>query len=420
MNTEFDPYAGNILTQNLGPILAPEEAVERQIRVPVIPQRIEDEPMYVRLHSLTELQNLHVPFFQSSQIYQSIDLMLRAGYRDRNPNNSHTWTTIAGRSVPPVSLRPPGKAAVEVGHSGVGKTQGILRSFECYPTQVIRHESFPKLIGPHYQMVFLSVDVPASGKLSDLARNLMVAWDNAMRLYVENYVNRFGADILSKDKGQAMMEEVRQVLLAHYLGVLHLDEVQNFFKLMPLKNRRKNVGEEYELTIVEEQCLREVLALINTWGIPIIFSGTPEGVGQLSRRFSNIQRFMSYGYHQIDRFEDWKDKEFVKLVEQLMRYQYVKEPLTNVDEVCVLLHRLSGGISRIIVTLWFAAHRYAFMENTDALTLEIIEKAAKRFLTPIKSAIDALKSGKAEEIARYDDLINTNSDVWQSIWNPAL
>ena len=71
-------------------------------------------------------------------------------------------------------------AALVVGHSGTGKTEAILRALNCYPTQVITHDSFPRLKGPHHQMVALSVDVPPSGRSADLAANLMTAWDTAM------------------------------------------------------------------------------------------------------------------------------------------------------------------------------------------------------------------------------------------------
>jgi hypothetical protein len=424
MQERYDPYRGNILIEGLGPIPEPKDVLARLLRMPEIPPSVGNIPMHVRLHALTDLQNLHIPSLVDSQIFQTIDLMTKAGYRDRDPSKPTTWTTVAGQVVPPVSIRLPGKAATVVGHSGTGKTQGISRGLEFYPAQVIRHEIFPEVIGPHYQMVFLSVDVPASGRLADLARNIMVAWDQAMRKHVKDYVARFDSQTLNKTSGPAMMDEVRGVAVSHFLGVLHLDEVQNFFKLIALRNRKKNVSGENELAIVEEQCLREVLALINTWGIPVIFSGTPEGVGQLSRRFSNMQRFSSYGYHQIDRHcvsdnhDDFDKSEYGSFVHQLMRYQYVKKPLDCDYEVGRLMIELTGGIKRIMTALWFAAHRVAFSKNNDFLSPDHLKEAASMYLKPIQGAINALNSGKPEDVARFDDLINTCPEIWSSIWMP--
>ena len=123
-------------------------------------------------------------------------------------------------------------AAAVVGHSGVGKTEAILRALNRYPKQVIVHEKFPRLEGSHPQVVWISVDVPASGKAIDLARNLMVAWDAALHRAIPDREARF-LDIPATRDGARLLDEWRQVAISHFLGVLHLDEVQNFFKRRP-------------------------------------------------------------------------------------------------------------------------------------------------------------------------------------------
>ena len=109
-----------------------------------------------------------------------------------------------------------------------------------------------------------------------------------------------------------MLDEWRQVVSAYFLGALHLDEVQNFFKLPTLKKQRSKSSDaaDLELSIIEDQCLKWMLKLTKTWKIPIIISGTSDGVGALMKRLANTQRFVSGGYHPIKHFESADDPAF--------------------------------------------------------------------------------------------------------------
>lgn len=86
-------------------------------------------------------------------------------------------------------------AAVIDGHSGTGKTESILRALDLGPCQVIEHPSFPKLNGKHQQLVWLSIDVPSSGRADDLAANLMSSFDTAMEKHVAGWQNRFTSSL---------------------------------------------------------------------------------------------------------------------------------------------------------------------------------------------------------------------------------
>lgn len=118
-----------------------------------------------------------------------------------------------------------------------------------------------------------------------------------------------------------MFHEWRQVAKGHFLGLLHLDEVQNFFKLPPLGKRRLKAGttETLELKIVEDQCLKEILTLTNTSQMPLVCSGTPDGVRALMNRFANIQRISASGFHQFNIFESQNDKSLELFIGRLGR-----------------------------------------------------------------------------------------------------
>lgn len=206
--------------------------------------------------------------------------------------------------------------------------------------------------------------------------------------------------------------------MTHFLGVLHLDEVQNFFKLPRLDKRIKRVGQDgrLELSIVEDQCLKWVLTLSNTWQIPLIISGTPDGVEALGKRLSNIQRLASSGFHHLQPFAvDTADGAWVLFFSQLAKYQYVAQPLPANDELSKLVMELTAGVPRIVIALWFAAHRIAFERRDDDLRLTDFKKAAATFLSPLAPAVAALLSNDPTRLSRYQDLL-PGGEFWAQFW----
>lgn len=419
--TPYDPYAGNILVKGLGPILAREEAYRALLYLPPPPDRPETIPTHVRLHNLLTLQDFHIPSAESTRVQQTIDLMTRQGYRYRDPIQASTWAHVVAEQRTHKTPRAPAMSAVAAGHSGTGKTQAILRALQCYPKQVITHSNFPRIEGPHHQMVWLSVDVPPSGRSADLATNLMTAWDDSMERAGLGPYRRFAAS-LTRDRrdGQRMLDEWRQVALSHFLGLLHLDEVQNFFKLATLRRRKapKGSDDRPELSIVEDQSLRWILTLLNTWQVPVMLSGTPDGVGALTKRLSTTQRIVSGGYHKLSPFEAANHPDLKEIFfEQLLRYQYVKHPLQDSDALRRTVVELTAGLPRLIIALWFAAHRVAFERTDDTLRLEDFYQGATRFLAPVSAAVKALRSGDPAQMMRFEDLIPSDDGFWDSFWS---
>ncbi len=426
-STCFNPYAGNILIDHLGPILDRPAAARAMTFLPPRPENPGQVPKHIRLRYVIQLRDYHWVSLEGLRVQESIDMALRDSYRYRDPNTPQTWSVISGEKVAHKTPRAPAMAVLAVGHSGSGKTQAILRTLTIYPSQVVIHESFPNLAQSHPQLIWLSVDVPASGRSDDLAAELMTAFDTAMEKHIPCWIKRFATAVSrSRRDGQQMLDEWRQVASAHFLGALHLDEVQNFFKLPTLKRRRSKTSDpaDLELSIIEDQCLKWILTLTNTWQIPIILSGTPDGVGALMKRFANTQRFVGGGYHPIKHFESADDPAYFcadpktpGFINVLGQYQYVVDTLKIDRDVANKILELSGGIPRLIIALWIAAHRVALESpNTDSLTLKDFERAANTYLAPVKPAIAALRSKDPRQIARFEDLMPIDDNFWASFW----
>lgn len=413
--TRPDPYAGNPLVSGLGEIPSRESAIKALTYLPQTPPSMDGIDRSTRLHYLMDVRDLHIPPLIERQLLETTDLMLRQGYRYRDPRNASTWRSISGEKMPGPILLPSAFAASVEGLSGVGKTQGCLRSLHRLPAQVVPHESFPRLVNGLTQVVWLSVEVPASGKASDLARALMEAWDNATN------GDRF-EKWLAKDKipdGMKALDEWRQVAVSHFLGVLHLDEIQNLFKLGSLKQRKERSGLSGapELSVVEDQVLRWLLYLTNSGQIPLLVSGTPDGIGALTKRLSTLERITTLGYHAFEPFSDPKQTDFTKIfLRQLGRYQYVKTPLAVDENLARMIVELTGGVQRIIIALWIAAHRVAFERKDDDLRLTDFTTAANTWLAPLSNAVAALRSGDPGKMNRYEDLIQRDTSFWAKFW----
>lgn len=409
------PYAGNILVAELGDIPSPVTALSSLTHLPDIPGAMDGIPRHIRLHHLMVVRDLHLPPLIERQLLQTVDLMVRQGYRYRDPRLSSTWGTVSGENQRRKILLPPAFAAAVEGLSGVGKTQACLRCLHRFPSQTIGHACFPRMEQGLLQTVWLSVEVPASGKAADLARALMETWDQATG------GNRF-AHWLGKEKitdGMKALDEWRQVAVGHFLGALHLDEIQNLFKLSSLKQRkdRKGSGDAPELSIVEDQLLRWLLYLTNSGQIPLLVSGTPDGIGALTKRLSTLERINTMGYHPFEPFSDPKAPEFLAtFLGQLGKYQFVKNRLSVDENLAELIIDLTGGIQRLIIALWVAAHRVAFERKEDDLRLSDFTQAASTWLAPLAPAITALRNKDVGKMARYEDLIRRDTTFWAKFW----
>ena len=403
--TTFDPYQGNILVEKLGQIKSRKEISKFLTYLPKLPPtNIESIPRHIRLHLLQDVRDLHVPGLNEARLGESLDLMLRQSYKYRDPKLNNTWSKLYG-SVPEQKIitAPPMVMGVS-GHSGVGKTQSTRKSLSGY-RQVITHDKFPNIVNQFNQVVWISVDVPSSGKSEHLAMNLMNAWDQALASQVDSYTPRF-TESLRKNKLD---------------GPRMLDEAQNLFAIPSLKKRnaiKSNQEQPLRLSIKEDACLKWILSFTNTWNMSLLISCTPDGINAFKSRFSNLQRFISYGLHTLKRFESADDPQFKDVfLPCLFKYQYVKDKLVDIERVGKVLIQLSGGIQRIIIALWIAAHRISFeREKSDALLIGDFTEAAKVYLAPIAPAIKALNSGEPSQMSVYEDMIG-DEGFWDAFWN---
>lgn len=433
---EYDPYEGNILIDGLGPIPSSDDIEKSLLYLPKRPKEVLSAPLHVRLHELLLLEHLYAPSHTSVEVALSIDMALRHSYRSRDPRiPRNRWKEHpSGRlqaSIQPhlvdASFPPESEDRARVitgrGVAGLGKTATIRRGLGRYP-ELIVHKSFPGIIGPHLQIVRLSINIPPSGQLVDLAAALMSEWD---RILVQRFgpnAATFEAPLLKyrsnrkPSQGIPMFEEWSARARAHFLGALHLDEVQNFFRLATKESRRaaRSLDVTPELTIKEDEALLRLLTWCNTMSILLIISGTPDGIDALGKRLSVLQRIANGSFHDFAPLDGPDGPIFKFLTNRLADYQYVKSPLKITDDARKALYRLSGGVHRILVALWVAGQRVALRRESDDFRIDDLEKAASTLLAPLKPAVQAMQSGDPLALRRYQDLMQANDVLWKTFW----
>lgn len=404
-NNNFIPaYANNPLISACGPILDSREIGKALTHLPEYPGENVNLPFSIRKHMVPSIRDLFIPTPVCISLAETIDVMLRQGYSKRRPGTSDYWNTFYTKNntqIPPC-------AATLVGISGAGKTVSIEKILNLYPQSYV-HQSFPGYVGKFSQLIWLKVDAPESGKLGDFAYNLMLATNLALG------TNYFEASLKKEKRPPSMFDEWLGIAKKHALGILVIDEIQNFFKLAPKMERLRNKTEDkLELRIVDDQTLKSILTLTNTLRMPLLASGTPDGLAVFRSRLSTAQRLTTGGHHQLVLPTKADDKHFSSTIFPIItQYQWVKNKVQKSDELRDLIFDLTACIPRVYTNLWVASHKVAFEKGEDNLSKEIIIEAMHSYLKPVIPAIEALKSNNPISLKKYEDLLPRDHHVWR-------
>lgn len=398
-------HRDNILIEACGQPLAPVEIGKRLIYLPPSPDPSAKVPLHCIDHLVADIFRMHIPTSAGIELTQTIGFMLAQGYVHRNPSSPATWRRIYSGIGAQAAFSPIQLGAMVTGISGAGKSTAIERALGLFP-QVVRHEKIHGLAHPTSQLLWLKVDVPASGKIVDLVENLALATDSA--LGTSHTGDLFSGRRLT---GAALAHRWLQKISCNFLGLLALDEVQNLFKIETKATRsaatRRQAGSRPELRIVDDEALKFLLTLSNFAKVPTLYCSTPDGMAALSTRMSTAQRMLTGGFHTIAHAQTADDEFFRKMLFPILcRYQWLPKKLPASDDLRRLLFDLSAGIPRVALMVWFHASRRAFHRRADGLTFDDFQHAGEHALGPLRPALMALLSDDPRRLQRYEDLIH--------------
>ena len=395
-------YDGNPLIKACGPILSQLQIMKRLLYLPPRPGALSNMPQHLIRESLEDIRRMYVPKLEGIEIAQRVGIMMRQGYVHRNPSSPKTWQRIYSQPGTQACTNPIQLGATVAGLGGLGKSMAIEQALGLYP-QVVIHDSLPGLIGPHKQLLYLKVDVPSSGRVKDFVEALALGCDDALDT---NFTERIFSG--SGRSGIGAANRWLRMIAPYFLGLLVLDEVQNFFKIQTkavrTRSRTTSSTERPELRIVDDEALKMMLTITNSSKVPTLACCTPDGLQVLNTRMSTSQRMVTAGYFEFSKPSSADDEYFRKhFFPVLCTYQWFPVKLPPSDELRKLLFELSAGILRVCVALWITAHGRALDRGADRLEFDDFRNAAARDLSPLQDAVQALQSDDPRRLRRYED-----------------
>lgn len=412
IKTGIQEYDNNPLIDACGPLRDRLQTAKNLIVIPTVPGNLQKIQNHVRLHQLMSVRDLHIPTESGIDLAMTLDLILRQSYIKRAPRDPATWFYLYQSRPFNAADSSPLLCASAVGISGSGKSVACERALSQYQ-QVVIHPKFPSLVSPMKQLVWLKVDVPASGRLIDLTEALMRVTDEALNEdYFSDYLKR------ASRRGFNGWQSWCHKASSNFIGILVLDEIQNFFQIESVKARKqaKSRGHVSELRVVEDGTLKAILNFVNSSRIGLIVMGTPDGMAAFCKRFSTGQRMVNAGHHTFSPMRHIDDIFFAKyFFPALVKYQWADEAIDNFDEIRSIFHDLSGGGQRIGISLWIHAHRCMWSRGGKRLEVRDFQIASDTYLSPLRPAIEALKSGDPKGLALYEDLLPRDDPLWMQM-----
>lgn len=389
-------YRGNPLIEALPPILSIEKAYEQLSYIPDYDEKERNLSVHHRFHSLLRLTRFYQPIEKTLELEAKFSRLIRGGYVYRNPKNkSHAETLMELHrrlknneqlGLPPNISKTASSLSI-IGFSGIGKSSAIERVLSLYP-KVIVHK-YPLNI---LQIPWIKLNCPNDGSPKTLCLDFFMKIDEVLGT---NYLKQYGN---KRESLSFLIIRVGQISRAHSLGVLIIDEIQH---LLTAKDE------------VSSSMMNFLVTLVNEIGIPLMLIGTTKAKELLQINFRQARRAGGHGeiiWDQMKNDDNWE-----VLISSMWEYQWIQQKEELTKEWVDVLFDESQGIVDIAVKLYLLAQSFAIETGKEKITPNIINTVSKKYLVMVQDMLKALKTGKPEEIAKYDDI--TPFDVEEFLSN---
>jgi hypothetical protein len=383
-------YSGNPLIDALPPVRSDEDWLRTLFGQPNFDTLQLETDAHVRSYFVANLKHLFFPTAQHVKLARRVDQLIRWGYGYRHPQSparmqmlqktyaeaqasgvaaNHTYSTVG--PICSYSL---------IGGSGMGKSTSIERVLATYP-QCIRHPD-------HHltQVVWLKVDCPKNGDVLDLAASVVGAFDRLLG------TSSIPANWRRRGDGY-YRAKVSHLAVAHHLGILVLDEMQNLCA-------RKSGGREVMLNWFQE--------LVNELKVPIILLGTYKATKVLQLDMRHARRAGILGSERWDPLKP--GAEFNALAQTVWRFQWLRRPAELTEEMKQVMYEETQGVRAFIVDMFLVAQLYALWKGDETLTPELFKHVAKTEFSAVQPMLSALRSGDPARILKFDDLMPYDLD----------
>jgi len=384
---QLPEYQDNPLISALPPIYDLHQLVSKLKKYPSFDPKEILLDGRIRAHAIARLlNNFFQPLTHHLELEQKISLMIRQGYIGRNPASGawyahlqNGYRRIEDDNLEAIAYQTVSSTANSLslfGCSGCGKTRALERVFSMYP-QALYH--------PEYhiaQLTYLKIDCPMDGDLDELCLSFFNEVDKILGTH---YSQSHGRKKLGTKR---LLASMCQVANLHALGVLIIDEVQNL-------NEAKSGG--------AEKMHNFFVSLVNTIGVPIIQVGTHRASKFFQRTFRAARRISGLGSIRWDRLP--RDEHWRRMLGRLWKYQWLRNASPLDEELESTMYDLTQGVMDIVIKLFTLAQIRAIVTGVESIKPLLLRKVYDDEFKPVHPMISALRSGRAELIAKYDDLL---------------
>lgn len=340
----------NILNQ-LPPMLSGDALMSELQILPKYNKSICNENATVRLTELSNLYNIYIPSYMSSEIYSKLYLALirslqkkesqatiQQQYENYKAIKQQKYTSVIGGS----------DSFTIIGCSGIGKSAAISRAISTITQNIILQTENPynKIIP--CVIVQCPFDSSVKGLLFEILRKVDEILDSH---YYSNAIK-------SRATTDMLIGSISQVALNH-IGLLIVDEIQN---VVNSKNGKSLLG-----------CLTQ---LINNSGISICMVGTPESCKFFEQAMQLARRSLGLQYNKLY-YNDY----FKYFCQTVYMYQYVNNYTYITDAIIEWLYEHSNGIISVVISLIHDAQEIAILNGNEKLDLNSLNEAYQTRIT---------------------------------------
>ena len=348
----------------------------------------------VRLHLIQRLYKFYQPLPIHLEIWNIISTLIRQGYLARNPFNKEyvkyqhaTGKAIVSRTYElstQSNFRTTASTGVIIGYSGMGKTTTVNRVLSHMP-QVIVHNIYKEQEFSRIQLTWLKLEAPHNASIKALCLQYFMKIDEL--LGTDNF-KLYVSQRLSTDSLLPLMGKVGQNV---GLGLLIIDELQHL------------IGSNLE------KIMNYFVTLINSFGIPVLFIGTPAAYPVFENEFRIARRITGHGEVIWNNMQ--KDDTFIFFLESIWKYQWIQQFTPLNKELIDVFYEETQGISDLVVKLFVSVQHYAIDNGGEKITTALIRKVAKQIFRAMQDMLSAIKSKNPYKLAKYQDIkvVNTTS-----------
>lgn len=349
------------------------------------------KPTMVRAEYLTTIcSDFFVPSSQHQELFLMIDLLLRHGYRHRNPRlplglQYHEEALERFKAIQADKSWQDPLSICVIGCPGTGKTSSVERVLQLYP-KVIRHNKLwtgTELL----QVVHLRVECPEDGSVKSLCCNVIRQLGEIVGCEYEAQFCK------SRSTLNSLKMALIRLLNIHCVGTLVIDEMQN------IVNSRKD----------REELFNFLVSLSNSLKVPLIFIGTYKLQPFMQTTMRSARRTGSMGsftWNPISR----KSSHWSNLTAALWKAAALRDLEDEMPEaVSDALYDLSQGVTDIVVKLFILTQLRVLALTSERMMPEritpgLLRKVYEDHFSHIRPFTDALRVKDFGRIDSFGDI----------------